>query len=241
MLETQPLSLITDDNYNSIVNKIVLALNNDSKIKINYLNTHGFNTFFTDPIYRESLMSSDIISPDGIGIWLGGKFLGEKNIHRFNWTDYAHEFLRFCNGKNWRIFFLGSTKEILDCLITQVRITYPNIQIVGWADGYNDLAEENLTSMINNSKADILWVGLGTPKQEKWIYDNNKLFDVKIIHAVGDIFSYLGERRFRGPMFLRKLGFEWLFRVALNPKRYWKRYLLGIPVFAWRIIKLRFT
>jgi len=241
MSNNYPIDIITDDNYNSIINKIVLTMDNNQKIKINYLNTHGFNTFFDDTEYRESLLSSEVVFPDGIGIWLGGKFTTKKNIQRFNWTDYSHEFLRLCNEKEWKLFLLGSTKEILDCSITQVRIKYPDIQIVGWADGYSDLTKGNLPSVINNSTADILWVGMGTPKQEKWIYNNSKFLNVKVIHAVGDIFSYLADRRSRGPIFLRQFGFEWLFRVVLHPKRYWKRYLLGIPTFVFRLIKMKLT
>lgn len=241
MLKNHPIKLITDDDYNSIVHKIALTINRNHKIKINYLNTHGFNTYFVDQVYRDSLIASDILFPDGIGIWLGGKFLEKKNIQRFNWTDYSNQFLNLCSEKKWRLFFLGSTKEILDCAITQLRTKYPTIQIVGWADGYGDLAKESLLSVINNSKADILWVGLGTPKQEKWIYKKSKFLDVKVINAVGDIYSYLADKRSRGPVFLRQLGFEWLFRVALHPKRYWKRYLLGIPTFVFRLIKMKLT
>lgn len=241
MLKNHPIKLITDDSYNEIVTRINFAIESSQKIKINYLNTHGFNTFFEDQVYQESLMSSDIIFSDGIGIWLGQKFIGKKNIQRFNWTDYSNQFISLCSEKKWRLFFLGSTKEILDCSITQVRIKYPDIQIVGWADGYSDLTKENLLDVINNSKADILWVGLGTPKQEKWIYDNSNILNVKVIQAVGDIFSYLADKRSRGPMLLRQLGFEWLFRVALNPKRYGRRYLLGIPIFVFRLIKMKLT
>lgn len=241
MLINHPIKLITDDNYNAIVAKINSAIESNQKIKINYLNTHGFNTFFEDKEYRESLLSSELVFPDGIGIWLGEKFIGNKNIQRFNWTDFSHKFLRLCDGEKWRLFFLGNTKEILDCSITQVRIKYPNIQIVGWADGYSDLVSDNLVKTINDSNTDILWVGLGTPKQEKWIYDNSKFLNVKVIQAVGDIFSYLADRRLRGPMFLRQLGFEWLFRVALHPKRYWKRYLLGIPAFVFHLLKMKLT
>ena len=93
--------------------------------------------------------------------------------------------------------------------------------------------------MINNSNTDILWVGLGTPQQEFWVQENLDRLNCTIINCVGDLYTELAGKRFRGPKILRKNGFEWLFRLLQHPIRYFNRYVIGIPYFLFLVVRYK--
>ena len=119
-------------------------------------------------------------------------------------------------------------------------LQHTDIVIAGYNNGF---AYENdkLLGMINKSKPDILVVGMGSPKQEEWIMNCKGNLDVKIIIAVGDGIKVFSGTKKRGPKVIQKLGLEWLVRLFFEPKRLWKRYLIGIPLFFIRLIKIYFT
>jgi len=239
-IRKNPLMLVSDDRYDSIVKKISTAVEERIKIAINYLNTLGYNLSLTNKEYREALENADIIFPDGIGVWFAEKYFSNQKVNRFNWTDQAYNFLNLCSEKRWKIYFLGSTDEILSCAVKKLANLFPTLLIVGTTNGYEALKDENLVNTINEKAPDILWVGLGTPKQELWIYQNKQKLNIPVIQAVGDIYSFLAEKRTRGPILLRHLGFEWFFRLISHPKRYANRYAIGIPVFFFNLIKQKF-
>lgn len=232
---------VSDVNFKRLILLNETAILNRTKIRIAYLNHFIFNLTYKDNYLTKLINNIEIIHPDGIGIWLACRFIGEQRIKRFNWTDHALNYLRECEIRGWSIFFLGSTADYLELVKCNLLKLYPNLNLSGMHNGYNNLSEVDLISIINNSNADILWVGLGSPKQEVWISNHCKKLNVPVIQAVGDIFSFLAGKRRRGPVILQRLGLEWIFRVFSEPRRLWKRYLIGIPLFIFRIAKLKIS
>ncbi|MCX6167729.1 MAG: WecB/TagA/CpsF family glycosyltransferase [Ignavibacteriales bacterium] len=228
---------VDDADFNLICDRIKSALENRSRLVILYANIQLINLAKKNINISQILNSAEIVFPDGIGIWLASRLFGRKKNTKFNWTDYAWSFLSIVEQNNWKIFFLGSTDEILARGKANIYKKYPNINLVGSLNGFNDLENSELLQSINNVNPDILWVGLGSLKQEYWISENKDKLNVRIIQAVGDLFALFTNQKIRGPKLFQKLGLEWVFRLINEPKRLWRRYLLGIPKFFMLVIR----
>lgn len=228
---------ISPVTFSEFISFIKDSIEKEKKIVIFYHNIYVNNLANKNPVFAQIINSADIIHADGTGIWLGAKLtLDSYNFERFNLTDYGYEYIKFCNDFNLKIFLLGNTDSILRKTYENLISKFPNLKIAGIKNGFSDVEDQNLVENINNSGTDILLVGMGTPKQEKWIYANKDKLNCKVIHAVGDLFTLFAGEKIRGPLFLRKIGFEWLFRLIKNPFRYFNRYVVGIPLFFFRII-----
>jgi N-acetylglucosaminyldiphosphoundecaprenol N-acetyl-beta-D-mannosaminyltransferase len=205
------------------------------------LNQYYFNISFKQNEYVNNLMKFDFIHPDGIGIFLAGKFLCPKifNVEVINGSDFYPMILNYAEEFNKKIFLFGDRKEILSRAKNNILDKFPNLKVVGSLDGYRDLSEKKIVDIINRDQPEILFVGLGAPRQEKWITENINNLNVKKIIAVGGWFRILANDRKRGPKIFRKIGLEWLVRLLTEPKYVWKRYLFGIPLFILRIIILK--
>ncbi len=232
---------ISKINYTIILNKITVSIKSKKKLIILYANASTFVKLKKKSELLKALNEADIVFPDGIGVWLSSKILGVQKVEKFNWTDYAYDFLEISQQRKWKLFFIGSTDEILEKSVKNLKLKFPSIKIVGWLNGYSDIKKIDVIQKINNAKPDIIWVGMGTPKQELWINQNKNNLQCYVIQAVGDIFSLLAREKIRGPKILQRMGFEWLFRLIAEPKRFWKRYILGIPIFFFLIIKEKIT
>ena len=179
----------------------------------------------------------DHLHSDGIGVFYARKLLckSEKNIN-FNWSDNASKFLRFCEANSYSIYFLGSTTETMNKAVENIKQEFPSLEICGWNNGYGDL-KKNIVEKINIAKPNILWTGLGTFKQEMWIIENIEMLNCNVVQAVGDIFSLFAKTKKRGPVVVQKMGLEWFVRLFYNPRRYFRRYVVGIPVFIYFVLR----
>lgn len=210
------------------------------KVSIGYVNPHIVRLTSSDRRLESALNKIDYLHADGFGMKVASKLLLKKDgIEPLNWTDHGIEYLKFCEKNNWRIFFLGSTEKILLRSIDRLKILVPKLQIIGFLDGYNQLSSQTI-DIINKSNPNVLWIGLGSPKQEIWLSENFSKLNVNVAQCVGDVFSFIAGERLRGPKFLRELGFEWLFRLIQHPTRYFNRYIIGIPYFFALILKYKF-
>ena len=225
-------------DFNSIIRVVKNSIKQNNKVKIIYANAFSIVVANKNKRFRLALLNADIVHPDGIGIWIGLKFLyRSKSLLRFNWTDYGFDFLKTCEENQWTIFFLGSTNDILMKARENLKKKYPRLKLLGTLNGYENVDSNETIELINNLNVDILYVGLGTPKQEIWINDNAQKLNCRVIQAVGDLFSLYADEKKRGPKFFQQVGLEWFFRLLGNPIKYARRYLLGIPQFFIIVIK----
>ena len=215
---------------------IATAISSNTKLSITYCNAYIVNRICNDAALLPLLNSFDIIHPDGIGIFLASKFLfGSKGlVKRFSGSDYYLFLIEQAIKFNWGIFFFGHD----DITLGKIALKHPRLRITGYHSGYG-FADEDVISAINESKPDILIVGLGFPKQEKWILKHLSKIDCKAVITAGDGIKVFAGTKIRGPKFVRTIGMEWFIRLLSNPFRYFKRYVIGNPLFLYRIIKLK--
>lgn len=207
---------------------------------IYFVNAHCVNTAAEDPGYREVMSRADHVFADGVGLALAAKFAGESLRDNVNGTDLFPELCEKAAQNGTPIAFLGGRKDVVTRCARRMTSRYPGLQIVCALDGYFAREEEEaVIETINNSGAQILLVAKGMPRQEMWIDRVSDRLQIPQVMAVGGLFDFYSGRFIRAPHFLRKLGLEWLFRLAQEPRRLFKRYVIGNPVFLYRTLRLR--
>ena len=194
------------------------------------------NSRKNDELHR-SLTEADIVLADGLPIiWLT-RMMGSPLPERVAGIDIMYELLKEANEKNYRVYFLGAKAEVLQTMIKNVQKDYPDIPIAGYSDGYFDKDEEEVVARnIKDSRADILFVGISSPKKENFLKNWRNIIDVPICHGVGGSFDILAGVTNRAPIWMQNYGLEWLYRLIQEPRRMWKRYLFTNIMF----IKLSF-
>lgn len=229
---------INDFKFKDIITLATQAIKMGEMFCIGYVNPHIIRLLNSDIRLQSALNKIDYLHADGFGIKLASIFLLEKSLEPLNWTDHALSFLSECEKRNWRIFFLGSSEEVLGKSIERIKTLVPKLQLAGFLNGYDQLNSGTI-NIINESNSNILWVGLGSPKQEIWLSENIDKLNINVAQCVGDLFSFIAGERVRGPKFMRDLGFEWLFRLIQHPFRYFNRYIIGIPYFLNLVVRYK--
>ncbi len=164
------------------------TINLKKKIKICYTNPHLVRLSRKEKNLNKVLNDSDINHIDGTGLKIAFRVLNKKIVPRFNWTDHAFTFLSDCEKKEWSIFFLGGDQANVSNAVHKVMKSFPRLKVAGFLNGYDELSDDSV-SVINQSSTDILWVGLGSPKQELWVAKNFEKINCNVIQCVGDMFS----------------------------------------------------
>lgn len=185
------------------------------------------------------LNSSDLLIADGIGVVWGGRLLGYKIPERVTGFDTMTELLSI-GGTNGSVSFylLGSSEEVIQTTVHNLKNKYPNINILGYHNGYyNQDEEKNIIEDINRLSPDILFVAFGAPKQEKWIYENKENLNVRVCMGIGGCFDTIAGKTKRAPKIFQKLGLEWLHRLIQEPKRI--KRMIKLPQFALYVILKR--
>lgn len=189
------------------------------------------------PIFNNSYLNT----PDGIGVVFLLRLFGHKNVERVYGPDLLAEICKISPDIGYKHYFLGSTETVLENLRKKLTEKNPGLKIVGsYSPPFRALTADEDTELcqeISNSKPDILWVGLGSPKQELWMYNHQGKIDVPVMIGVGAAFDFLSGNKPQAPRWVQRSGFEWLFRLLSEPRRLWKRYLLGYPNFIYLLIK----
>lgn len=188
--------------------------------------------------YEVILSRQDAVFPDGSGVAIAARMLGEKISDNVNGTDMFPLLCEEARKRGLSLFLLGSKDCIAKSAADRMCSLYPGLKIAGTHHGYFSRSEEkDVIRKINKSKADILLVGFGAPRQEVWIDILHDELKCPVCIGVGGLFDYYSERIPRAPLWLRKAGFEWIWRFLQEPRRLWKRYLIGNPVFLIRVLR----
>ncbi|MDP1677761.1 MAG: WecB/TagA/CpsF family glycosyltransferase, partial [Bacteroidota bacterium] len=182
---------------------------------IDYVNAHTIVETYKNPNLATMMNSFDILHPDGVGVNVASRWLFDNpNFYkRLNGTDFYYQFLRAAEINSWKIFLFGTHEELLDAASNNIMTLFPNIVIAGTHHGYVDINDKQVVDAINSSGADVLFIGLGIPKQEEWIYANKEKIDTTVILSVGGGIDFISGKKTRAPIFLRNRGLEWLFRM----------------------------
>lgn len=200
---------------------------------------HGVIEAQTDKAFRGILNRSFMTTPDGMPlVWLG-RIQGQKRMRRVYGPDFMMDMCRFSVARGYRHFLYGGGQGVAPRLAMELRTRCPGLQIVGTYTPpfrpLNATEEAELLAFVAETKPDLFWVGLSTPKQERFMAHYLDKLDVKLMVGVGAAFDiHTGGIR-DAPMWLKKAGLQWLHRLAQEPRRLWRRYLINNPRFIWNI------
>lgn len=190
-----------------------------------------------DEEFMSILNKGDLVIPDGIGIIIASKIHHLELEERIPGIEFMGQMLTYANRSQLSIFLFGGKDGVADLAAEKIKASYPNLKIVGTQSGYYDEKDElKILDRINEVKPDMLFVALGAPKQEKWIYKHHKLLNVKVAMGVGGSLDVMSGQVKRAPVFFQKIGLEWFYRFLKEPTRFGR--ILQIPKF---LIKVIFT
>ena len=204
-------------------------------------NGHTVVTAYEDMTYKKIQNSAVLNFPDGEPLSIVSRGRGFKMAERVTGPDFMEEmFIKGNEGNGLRHFFYGGTQDTLDQLRAALKEKYPGLQIAGmYSPPFRPLEpeeDEQVIRMINESNVDIVWVGLGAPKQEKWMYEHQgKIHGLML--GVGAGFDYQAGKLKRAPLWMQKMSLEWVMRLIQDPRRLWKRYLVTNAKFLWYVRK----
>jgi N-acetylglucosaminyldiphosphoundecaprenol N-acetyl-beta-D-mannosaminyltransferase len=206
--------------------------------RLAFVNPACINIAMKDQSYRKILEDSDWIFPDGIGIQVACKMLGKRMKANLNGTDLFPALADAMQGTSHGCYLFGAGHGVVDDMAANLRRDYPDLKISGYQHGFlTDEETEKVIERINASGASILLVAMGVPLQEKWIERYWGRLNVPLVMGVGGLFDFMSGRMPRAPEWMRELGLEWLFRLLQEPRRMWRRYVIGNVVFLWNVMR----
>ena len=236
MLKLKELSLLTSRRE--------LSSLPDGKLLINTINAHSYNTALKDSLFAEALTQGDVLIPDGASVvmacrWLKAKSQPTERIA--GWDLFVHEMDRL-NRKGGTCFFMGSSEKVLELIRKRAAVDYPNIKVETYSPPYKpEFSEEDnkgIIEAINKANPDLLWIGMTAPKQEKWTYTHWKELDIHChVGTIGAVFDFFAGTVERAPLWWQEHGLEWLYRLLKEPKRMWRRYIIGNTLFLKNVVK----
>jgi N-acetylglucosaminyldiphosphoundecaprenol N-acetyl-beta-D-mannosaminyltransferase len=202
---------------------------------------HGVMESHRDPDLRCIHDEAGLVTPDGVPlVWLG-RLQGARQIERVYGPDLMAEAFARSEHTGWRHFLFGASPETLARLESRLSARFPHANIVGSHSPpfrtMTSAEEDELAELIGEVRPDILWVGLGTPKQERWMADHLTRLQVPVLVGVGAAFDFHAGVKRQAPRFLQRAGLEWLFRLATEPRRLGPRYLRNNPAFVWLVAR----
>ena len=227
--------IIKDEN--ELASIVKESFNKNSNLLLTYFNQNCYNHYISHSNYKELIDKRFTVYLDGIGIYFALKYLGYESVENFNASDFNDSLFELFAAESKRIFLIGG--EFLEKNIF-IKAKTDCINIVGYLSGFFENRDhDNLVKSIRSTVPNVVIIGMGVPKQELLAAELSKSITVDEIICVGNFLEFYFGTKPRIPRLLSNLGIEWLFRLLSEPKRLWKRYLLGIPKFIANIFRLK--
>lgn len=237
-------------DLNLIENREALQAVPDGKVLINTINAHSFNVAQKDPLFADALRGGDYLIPDGASIVKACRLLklqGRPKERVAGWDLFSFEMERLENlgsthATRPRVMFMGSSEQVLERIRSRAAKDYPHLDVVTFSPPFKaEFSEEDSAAIVravNEADPDLLWIGMTAPKQEKWTWQH---WDELRIHChagtVGAVFDFYAGTVERAPRWWQDHSLEWAYRLVREPRRMWRRYLVGNPLFAWNVLK----
>lgn len=216
------------------------------KLLINTINAHSYNVAQKDNSFAKALLKGDVLIPDGESIVIFSKWFWGKRMQRIAGADLFEYEMALLNHKGGKCFFMGSSEKILDLIKLVCMKKYPQIIVETYSPPFKSefSGEENkaIIKAINDANPDLLWIGMTAPKQEKWTYFHwNELNIHCHCGTIGAVFDFYAGTVKRAPRVWQHAGLEWLYRLLKEPRRMWRRYLIGNCKFIYYIFREKFS
>ena len=232
------LELVSVEEERDILSKVISRIVNGKKTFIVTLNTVMLMMTVEDEDFKRYIESADIILPDGEGVILAKRFLFGERVKKIAGIEFAEKLVEESERRRWAIFLLGGEKGVAKGAAEELKKRYRGLNVVGTRDGYFSKAEEEeVIRDINDSGALLLFVGMGTPKQEKWISTNMEKINCRAFIGIGGALDVWAKRMKRAPKMMIDMKMEWLYRISRQPIRR-LRYLKKLLKFLVYLIPL---
>ena len=202
------------------------------------VNASKFVEMNRDKHLRKIISNCDMINADGMPIVWASKILGNPLPCRVAGVDLFQNLIGVCADKGYKPFFFGARKEVVAKVVNELKDRYPKLEIAGYRNGYySESEEQSIAKQIQNSKADMLFVGFSSPMKEKFLNKWMPKMQVPFCMGVGGSFDIVAGKTKRAPLWMQESGMEWFYRILQEPKRMWKRYAKTNPKFVWMVLK----
>ncbi len=216
----------------------------DGKVLINTINAHSYNTAQKDALFAEALKNGDYLIPDGASIvkacrWIKAKSNPKERIAGWDLFEFEMERLDKAGGT---CFFMGSSEKVLALIRRRAADVYPNIIVKTYSPPYkpefSEADNKAIIDAINASRPDLLWIGMTAPKQEKWVYSHWNELEIRChCGTIGAVFDFFAGTSRRAPLWWQRHSLEWLYRLLKEPRRMWRRYIIGNALFIWNVCR----
>ncbi len=231
-------------DWHGLIQTVGEAALSGQKVLVASGNVFSFNLAYEKPWFREFMNGADIVRLEGDGLRWGARILGYQTPRRIVFADWVWDLAEMAAAQGLSLFLLGSRPGVAEKAAARLRERFPNLRIAGAHHGYFDKTpgsaeNEGVIQKINSARPNILFVGFGMPLQERWLSENWPRLDVNVAFTCGALFDYVSGDLRRSPKWLNDHGLEWLGRLIIEPRRLWRRYLIGNPLFLWRVLKQR--
>lgn len=218
--------------------KIVELYEQQAPAHLAYANAHTLNLAVSDPGYKAALERADLILNDGSGVALAARLYGTRFPENLNGTDFNPLIVEAAAERGWPVYFLGGRPGVAERAAEVLRARHLSLQVAGTRDGFFTDASP-IVAAIRESGAGLLLVAMGNPLQELFIDRHLDATGARLAVGVGAFFDFAAGIVPRSPAWMNRAGIEWVYRLAQEPRRMWKRYILGNPLFLMRVVKER--
>jgi len=224
------------------LSKIEDAIDNNQHLHHVVVNVAKLVNMQKDSTLRESVVSCDIINADGQGVVWASKILGKQLPERVAGIDLMQDLIQLAFKNNYKIYFFGATEEVVTSVVAKYSKEFSSKIIAGYRNGYFKKEEEKIIAEnIAHTKPNILFVAMGSPKKENFLYDNKHILSgINFIMGVGGSFDVVTNKVKRAPIWIQKIGMEWFYRMAQEPRRLFMRYLTTNLIFLKLVISTKF-
>lgn len=203
-----------------------------------YVNAHCLNVACGDGYYREILSCADLVYSDGISVVWAGRLLGGCSLQKITGADWIFSFSESAERAGMSCYILAGKPGVAGKARENLLRRYPGLEITGASDGFFiDKSEAEVLKEIEEARPHVVFVGMGTPRQEKWLFERRAQIQAPVCWAVGALFDYVAGIEPRVPGWMNALALEWLWRLMIDPRGKWRRYVIGNPVFLYRVFR----
>lgn len=224
-----------------VLNTVSRALQTRTPKTILNANAHAITTAEHDASFARALEKADVVFCDGFGVYVAASVLGTPLSERFTYGDWTEKLAARCRDEGAAMFLLGAREGVADEAARRLKALFPGLEVHSH-HGYfpkDDASSAKVIDVVNRSGAEVLLVGFGMPLQELWITRYREQLKPLLVFSVGAAIDLAAGNLARGPRWLTQYGFEWLARLLIEPRRLWRRYLIGLPQFALLVLRQR--
>ena len=193
-----------------------------------------------DPALRSIVNEAGLVTPDGMPLVILSRLRGYRDVRRVYGPDIMLAFSEWAAGKGYSNYYYGGAPGVADALADELGRRFPGLSVAGtFSPPFRELSpdgEDEIVEMINDAAPDVVWVGLGSPKQDYWMARFRERLNAPILIGVGAAFDYITGRVPQAPRWMQRMALEWLFRLMVEPGRLWRRYMIYNPLFLWNIL-----